>query len=106
MQDSTVWGLLYLAIGLIVSIFWSPNLAPRLGLPLWIVFIAVWIDVALVINSPAFVRHYVLTWRLLAKGPSQPNLLRVSRLDVILLLIVFVGLPVALLFWALMRWFS
>lgn len=106
MKDSTLWALVYIALGLLLAIVWSPALAPRVGLPLWIVFIGIWIDTALVLNIPSLIRHYARTWHLLRTGPAQANLLRVSKSDVILLMLFFVLVPLAVLLWALLRWFA
>jgi hypothetical protein len=106
MRDSNIWTLVIFAVSLLTAILWSPELAPHLGLPLWIVFIAVWLDIALVLNIPRLLRHYALNWQLLRKGPTQANVLRVARSEVIVLFIIFVALPLALLLWALARWLS
>lgn len=106
MKGTTLWTLIAIALGLLAAVLWGNALAARLGLPLWLVFIGVWLDVGMVLYIPALLRDYFATWQLIRRGPPWSNSTHLSSFELLVLTLLFAVAPLAVLIWVLLRWFE
>lgn len=107
MKGQTAWGILSWVIGLLASLLFSPAYATRLGWPGILVFIVIFLDVALVLYSPITIRDYLAAFRLnemlTSMEQNQPSVpwtnLGTSTGGLLLLTLIFIVAPIAVLIW-------
>ena len=96
-KGAAIWAILSLAFGIIAAWLFNPLYATRLGWPAWLVFIILFLDVALVLYAPLQAREYYAAWKLNQMGPTWSRMVNTSPLQLFVLTLIFIIAPVVVL---------
>lgn len=78
MTGKAMWSILSLVVGIISAVLFSPLYSTRLGWPAWVIFILIFLDVALVLYAPLQLREYYAAMKLKQMGPPWNNMYSTS----------------------------
>ncbi|OGC81517.1 MAG: hypothetical protein A2V81_04420 [Candidatus Abawacabacteria bacterium RBG_16_42_10] len=95
-KGEAVWAILCLVFGLVATVVFTSSLAIQLGWSRWIVFILLFLDVALVLNLPLSIKDHYAMFRLQHSAfPSFGG----SPLGLLVMVLAFDIAPILLFLW-------
>jgi hypothetical protein len=103
-RATTFLAILCFVLGILAATFFHDEYVARTRLPDWLVVIILVVDISLVLYAPVQAREYYIAWKLAGTGPEWQKTYKTSRMELLVLIAVFIVFPVAVFVWLLSLW--